>query len=708
MRMLTRVLVIASVVAAALVAPTSGVAPTNSAGAADLRYFDPSNIISDAVFYDSWSMDGPAIQAFLNAKGAKCSAGEMPCIKDYKQDTAAMAADSLCAGYAAGNGESAATIIAKVAVSCGISPRVLLVLLQKEQSLITRTAPTVYAYTHATGFGCPDTAPCNPTFSGFVSQVYFAARQFQNYRKNAQNFGKRVGRTSTISYYPATSAANNLNDSRCGNAQVYMSNAATAGLYNYTPYLPNQAALNAGYGTGDACSSYGNRNFWNYFTDWFGSTQSTGGGAIMTKYQSMGGESGALGPATTSFYCGLVGGGCWQAFQAGRIYWSPATGANAVMGEQGERFLQLGSENGLLGYPVSDNVCGLPQGGCYQQFQNATLYGTPATGTRIVRGDIRAAFRAQGSEWGPLGYPTTDEVYGLPGDGVYQQFQNGRVYWSPSTGAHPVVGDQLARHEAQGGPAGLGYPSSDLTCGLIQSGCYQVFTGGNIYTTPTSGTFAVRGGMLTAFRAQGSEWGALGYPTADEAYGSAEGGSSQRFQNGTLYWSPATDAHAVIGDQLATYVAQGAEAGPLGYPRSELICGLIHSGCYQLFTGGTVYRTDATGTHAVRGGMLTLFKAQGSEWGELGFPTTDEVYGLPGGGSYQEFQNGRTYWSPASGAHAVTGRLLTYWQQLGGESSAAGYPAGAAKVSGTVSTQQFTGGRISYDTATSSGTFTPR
>jgi hypothetical protein len=41
-------------------------------------------------------------------------------------------------------------------------------------------------------------------------------------------------------------------------------------LYDYTPYTPNAAALNNLYGTGDACSSYGNRNFWRYYSDWFG------------------------------------------------------------------------------------------------------------------------------------------------------------------------------------------------------------------------------------------------------------------------------------------------------------------------------------------------------------------------------------------------------------------------------------------------------
>src|SRR5699024_261440 len=53
------------------------------------------------------------------------------------------------------------------------------------------------------------------------------------------------------------------------------------------PYQPNRAALNAGYGTGDGCSAYGNRNFYNYFTDWFGSTQGGGGGGTANPRDSV-------------------------------------------------------------------------------------------------------------------------------------------------------------------------------------------------------------------------------------------------------------------------------------------------------------------------------------------------------------------------------------------------------------------------------------
>src|SRR5690606_12677664 len=84
--------------------------------------------------------------------------------------------------------------------------------------------------------------------------------QFQTYRQTS--FGNvKVGK-HRIAYDPVAS---------CGSSVVDVQNLATAGLYNYTPYQPNQAALDAGYGSSsDPCSSYGNRNFFLYYTDWFG------------------------------------------------------------------------------------------------------------------------------------------------------------------------------------------------------------------------------------------------------------------------------------------------------------------------------------------------------------------------------------------------------------------------------------------------------
>jgi hypothetical protein len=173
----------------------------------------------------------------------------------------------LCNGFTGGR-KSAAQIINEVGASCGINPKVILITLQKEQSLITDDWPWSVQYEKATGYACPDTAACDPAYAGFFKQVYYGARQFKRYANDASSFRYRAGRDNYIQYNP---------NAACGGTNVFIQNQATAGLYNYTPYQPNAAALANLYGTGDACSAYGNRNFWRMFNDWFGSTFSNCG-----------------------------------------------------------------------------------------------------------------------------------------------------------------------------------------------------------------------------------------------------------------------------------------------------------------------------------------------------------------------------------------------------------------------------------------------
>jgi hypothetical protein len=253
--------------------------------------FQPGNIISDSLFFNPNAMGANDIQTFLTSKVPSCdtngtqasshwnsSAGRFytraewgslngnpppyTCLRDYSQNVPGAAADAYCTNGVSAGTKSAAMIIAEVSWACNINPQVMIVLLQKEQSLITDDWPWAIQYRSATGYGCPDTAPCDEQYYGFYNQVYNAAHQFQRYAKQPQSFNYRGGATSFVLYNP---------NSSCGGANVYMQTQATAGLYNYTPYQPNQPALNNLYGTGDTCSSYGNRNFWRMFNDWFGS-----------------------------------------------------------------------------------------------------------------------------------------------------------------------------------------------------------------------------------------------------------------------------------------------------------------------------------------------------------------------------------------------------------------------------------------------------
>jgi hypothetical protein len=259
---------VALVISSLLLATLAG--NPSSANAADLSRFDPGFIIADNVFYSGNTMNSGEIQTFLNSKVGACAAGSV-CLKNFAQNTFNRPADAMCAAYVGGQAETAAKIIEKVALACSINPRVLLVMLQKEQGLVLASAPgnpeTSWTYKAAMGYACPDTAPCDARYFGFYNQVYMAAWQLKRY-------SNPPGTSRFFTWYPVGSVTNvrfHPNES-CGSDPVLIRNAATAALYYYTPYQPNSSALAAGYGTGDACGSYGNRNFFAYFTDWFGST----------------------------------------------------------------------------------------------------------------------------------------------------------------------------------------------------------------------------------------------------------------------------------------------------------------------------------------------------------------------------------------------------------------------------------------------------
>ncbi|WAB84023.1 DUF4214 domain-containing protein [Microcella daejeonensis] len=241
-----------------------------AAQAANAADFDPGYIIDDGLFYNGSLMDENQIQSFLEARVPSCArTGSNPgCLKDYRADVSARAATAACGPLAGGSSMRASAIIKAVAVACNISPQALIVTLQKEQGLITATNPSANVYRIAMGYGCPDTAACDTAYYGFANQLYSAASQFQRYRLYPSSFRHRIGQNS-LYLHPDSFR---VSPARCGTASVTIKNAATVGLYNYTPYTPNAAALANLYGTGDSCSSYGNRNFWRFYTDWFGST----------------------------------------------------------------------------------------------------------------------------------------------------------------------------------------------------------------------------------------------------------------------------------------------------------------------------------------------------------------------------------------------------------------------------------------------------
>jgi len=178
---------------------------------------------------------------------------------------------------------------------------------------------------------------------------------------------------------------------------------------------------------------------------------------IDAKYAALGGASGPLGPATSGLGTCPDGAGYFHHYRNGSIYWHPTSGAHDVRGPVRDKWAALGWENSFLGFPTTDELV-TPNGqGRFNAFQGGSVYWSPTTGAHSIGGAIRDLWGRTGFENSPLGFPTTNE-FPIPG-GRAQDFQYGSIRWTPATGA-VVVGAP----RAGGGtvPLGVSPPGTQL------------------------------------------------------------------------------------------------------------------------------------------------------------------------------------------------------------------------------------------------------
>ena len=284
--------------------------------------------------------------------------------------------------------------------------------------------------------------------------------------------------------------------------------------------------------------------------------------------------------------------------------------------------LALGSS--FTGTPIS-GLETVP-GGYRIQYQNCDIYDSLITGAHEVHGAIRAEYAALAQETDSsgrdaqlvLGLPTSDEmnVPGVSGARM-NTFQDGAIYWSPSTGAHVVYGAIGAEYAA-----------------LAQE-------------TDAYGNDA----QLV-----------LGLPTSDEMnVPGVSGARMNTFQDGAIYWSPSTGAHVVYGAIGAEYAALAHETDAYGRD-AQLVVGLptsdemnvpgVSGARMNTFQYGVIYWSPSTGAHVVYGAIGGLYyNSLGGPTSFLGLPISDEL-GIPGG-RVSYFQHGEILWTPQGGAYAV-------------------------------------------------------
>ena len=204
---------------------------------AEAAAFNPNFLISDSAFTNVDAMDVGAIQRFLQSKNSY--------LKDFSEG--GRTAAQIIWDAAHGHGEASGSWNG-INVINTVNPQVILVTLQKEQSLITKTYQDDNALRKAMGYGCPG-GGCNPKYAGFTNQVEWGAWQLRyNFEGSARGTFSDYQVGQWMHFY------NTFPNPYGGPPEqdVHIDNQATASLYRYTPHVYN-----------------GNYNFWRLFNQWF-------------------------------------------------------------------------------------------------------------------------------------------------------------------------------------------------------------------------------------------------------------------------------------------------------------------------------------------------------------------------------------------------------------------------------------------------------
>ncbi|GAB7070315.1 LGFP repeat-containing protein [Mycobacterium hodleri] len=170
--------------------------------------------------------------------------------------------------------------------------------------------------------------------------------------------------------------------------------------------------------------------------------------------------------------------------------------------------------------------------------------------------------------------------------------------------------------------------------------------------------------------------------------------------------TPDADADAAI---TQAWDAGGGPTGPLGIKDGGVYP--IGAGFGQNFAGGKIFFTPDTGAHAMTGAILDEYQSLGGPAdGDLGFPTIDEGDGKAPGSRNTTFSAADRpviFWTPDTGARVVRGAVNAAWDKLGGSAGVLGVPTDDEAYSGDDVSQTFTGGEITWNRKSNAFTTTP-
>ena len=203
-------------IVAACAAPVTSDGSKGSSSAVTQRAFDRNTVLDDKSMRDPTAMTVGEVQKFLD----KTPWGTKSALALYKE-----------------NGKSAAQIMVDTATVHGINPIEMLVRVQMEQGLISKTTAATTTIALAFGCGCPSSPVCSDAYRGFANQAECAAGTLR------RSMDRALTSQGTVSGW----ARSKSKDTEDG-ITILPTNAVTAALYTYTPYVGEAGGGQTGVG----------------------------------------------------------------------------------------------------------------------------------------------------------------------------------------------------------------------------------------------------------------------------------------------------------------------------------------------------------------------------------------------------------------------------------------------------------------------------
>jgi hypothetical protein len=146
------------------------------------------------------------------------------------------------------------------------------------------------------------------------------------------------------------------------------------------------------------------------------------------------------------------------------------------------------------------------------------------------------------------------------------------------------------------------------------------------------------------YRRHGGAASFLGKPL--HAEGPVANGFKRDYRHGRLYWSAKTSVHELHGHILHRYLALHGASGEVGFPATNVQT-LGNGKRSQFASGWSIYWSRATGAWAVYGKVARRWRALGAQAGRLGYPVGN-VHDIPGG-QRGLFRHGDITWTRKAG-----------------------------------------------------------